>query len=289
MLSGIGDTAILQLPPYINGEALPKRLDYVLVSSPAAESYTGYVNTTDDDGNFANATLTLPAFTDFGSVKLTLTLHAAVGSGKPLASPLLTTVTVFVIPGALSLLPPLVTLALSVWLRQVVVALLTGIWVGATLLSGYNPAAGLLRTFDTYFVNAVTDGEHAGIVIFTLILGGLIETVARCKGGEGLAIVMERFTTTRVRAQLGTWLLGLMIFFDDYSSILIVGNSLRVVMPRMRVSTEKFAFLVHTMGVSLASFSPVSSWIGFEYGYVAQQYRLGDIYPFYLQCYVSVL
>ena len=273
MLSGIADTAQLQLPPYVNGDALPKQLIYIL-KSPVCTGYCarGQFNTTDELGNFVNATVQLPAFEETGSIELELILSSA--GPKRLSAVLGTRVTVFVVPGVLSLLPPIVTLVLSVWLRQVVVALLTGIFVGATLLSRYNPAAGLLRTFDTYFVNAVTDGEHAGIVIFTLILGGLIETVARCKGGEGLAIVMERFTTTRVRAQLGTWLLGLMIFFDDYSSILIVGNSLRVVMPRMKVSTEKFAFLVHTMGVSLASFSPVSSWIGFEYGYVAQQYRL---------------
>jgi Na+/H+ antiporter NhaC len=55
--------------------------------------------------------------------------------------------------------------------------------------------------------------------------------------------------------------LGCLIFFDDYSSILIVGNSLKPLLQSISVSAEKFALLVHTMGVALASFTPVSSWV----------------------------
>lgn len=85
-------------------------------------------------------------------------------------------------PGIVSLLPPTITLILSVWLRQVMVALLAGIWTGATLLKSGDPVGGLLRTFDTHIVNAFTAEGHAGILLFTFILGGMIAVVQRCGG-----------------------------------------------------------------------------------------------------------
>ena len=68
------------------------------------------------------------------------------------------------------LTPPLVTLVAVFAVKQVLVALLLGIWVGATFTERMNPAAGLLRTFDKYFVNAFTENGHAGVILFTLML-----------------------------------------------------------------------------------------------------------------------
>ena len=139
-------------------------------------------------------------------------------------------------------------------------ALLLGIWSGATLLCRGNPATGLLRTFDTYFVQAFTDGQHAAVLLFTFILGGLIAVVQKCGGALGLARVAKKFAHTRTRAQATAAGLGCLIFFDDYSSVLIVGSSLRPMLPQLGVPPERLAVIIHSMGVVLASLSPVSSW-----------------------------
>jgi len=70
-----------------------------------------------------------------------------------------------------------------------------------------------------------------------------------------------------------TWALCALIFFDDYSSILIVGNSLRPALPALRVAPERFALIVHIMGVLLASLSPISSWVGLQIGYVSSVFK----------------
>lgn len=163
------------------------------------------------------------------------------------------TTTVVVSPGWISLLPPLVTLILSAVLGQVTVSLLAGIWCGATIVSNGDPFSAFLRTFDYYWVNAFKVDDHAGVLLFTLVLGGTIGVVQKGGGGHGLALVAKKFMTSSLRMQLSTWLLCLLIFFDDYSCILIVGSSLRQVLSQTGVSREKFAAIIHAVGVCLPS------------------------------------
>jgi len=171
--------------------------------------------------------------------------------------------------GPLSLLPPIMTLAASVLLKNTLVAMLVGTWTGSLLLNGGNPIVAVLRTFDKYVVNSVADVEHAGVILFTTVLGGVIGLVQKSGGALGLASLIKGFFTSRKSGALSTMGLGSLIFFDDYSSILIVGNSLRPLLAAVRLSPAKFAFISHTMGVCLASLAPLSSWVGVLIGYIA--------------------
>ncbi|CAM9347964.1 unnamed protein product [Chrysoparadoxa australica] len=175
---------------------------------------------------------------------------------------------VIAIPGWMSLLPPFATLALSIVLKQVVVALLLGILTGAVMVHG-GLLVGLLRTFDKYFVEAwVVDG-HMQVLLFTFLLGGTIGVVQKSGGAQGLANSLKTFMGSKKQGELCALALGGLIFFDDYSSILIAGNSLRAVTKGVGVSVEKLAWIVHTVGVALASLSPISSWVGIQIGYVS--------------------
>lgn len=206
------------------------------------------VNETD-----ANASVVLPPTVEFDEVLLFQATHKT---------------SVVVSPGWVSLLPPLVTLVMSAVLGQVTVSLLAGIWCGAIIVSNGNPFTAFLRTFDQYWVNAFTVDDHAGVLLFTIVLGGTIGVVQKGGGGHGLALVAKKFMTSSLRMQLSTWLLCLVIFFDDYSCILIVGSSLRQVLSQTGVSREKFAAIIHTVGVCLPSMCkcfafcvPTSLWL----------------------------
>ncbi|KAG7385695.1 hypothetical protein PHYPSEUDO_001149 [Phytophthora pseudosyringae] len=242
-----------------------EELEPVVVPPEIPQTETPRVNATD-----ANASVVLPPTVQFDEVLLFQATHMT---------------TVVVSPGWVSLLPPFVTLVMSAVLGQVTVSLLAGIWCGAIIVSNGDPFTAFLRTFDQYWVNAFTVDDHAGVLLFTIVLGGTIGVVQKGGGGHGLALVAKKFMTSSLRMQLSTWLLCLVIFFDDYSCILIVGSSLRQVLSQTGVSREKFAAIIHTVGVCLPSMSnfcwtetlshtaPVSAWIGVEIGYVAAQLR----------------
>ena len=76
---------------------------------------------------------------------------------------------------------------------------------------------------------------------------------------------------SRTRGLLIGFILGCLIFFDDYSAILIVGSALKPILRQVRVAPEKAAFVVHSLGVCLAGLAPISSWLGAEIGYLQVQ------------------
>jgi Na+/H+ antiporter NhaC len=172
-----------------------------------------------------------------------------------------------IIPGWLSLLPPLLAILLALVFRQVVPALVAGIWVGGWVVTG-SPFGGLLRTVDNYVINTLVDDGRASIIVFSLLLGGMVGMMARMGGTIGLVDALRPYATNRRRGQVVTWGMGLLIFFDDYANTLLVGNTMRPVTDRLRISREKLAYIVDSTAAPVAAIGIVSTWIGYEVGLI---------------------
>ena len=177
-----------------------------------------------------------------------------------------------VLPAWTSILPPLFAILLALVFRHVLVALALGVWMGALLLSDLSVTASFARLLDTHVVNAIADRGHASIIVFSLLLGGMLGLMTQSGGAKGLASWVNSDAPSRRRAQLTTWFLGLLVFFDDYANSLLVGSSMRPVTDRLRISREKLAFLVDATAAPVASLALISSWIGVEVGYIADQF-----------------
>ena len=175
-------------------------------------------------------------------------------------------------PAWVSILPPLLAIVLALLFRHVLVALVLGVWLGALLLADLSPVASFARLLDTHLVGAVADRGHASILLFSLLLGGMLGLMTQSGGAKGLARWASTDTRSRRRGQLTTWFLGLLVFFDDYANSLLVGASMRPVTDRLRISREKLAFLVDATAAPVASLALISSWIGVEVGYIADQF-----------------
>ena len=172
-------------------------------------------------------------------------------------------------PGWASILPPLLAIVLALVFRHVLVALVLGVWLGAFILADLSPVASFTRLLDTHLVGAMADRGHASILLFSLLLGGMLGLMTQSGGARGLAGWASTDTRSRRRGQLTTWLLGLLVFFDDYANSLLVGASMRPVADRLRISREKLAFLVDATAAPVASLALISSWIGVEVGTAA--------------------
>ena len=180
------------------------------------------------------------------------------------------TVSVRIIPGILAILPALLAIGLAIVTREVLLSLFAGVWLGATILLHYNPAAGFLSSLDTYLVDALADRDHAMIVLFTLTLSGMVGLMARAGGTRGLAEIFARYARTARSGQVATFLLGLVIFFDDYANTLLVGNTLRPLTDRLKISREKLAYIVDSTAAPVAGLALISTWVGFEVGVIGE-------------------
>ena len=189
--------------------------------------------------------------------------------------------------GLASLLPPLVAIALALIIRQVLPSLLIGVLLGATIYNGWNPLEGLMRMLDGYFLEALANRDHAAIVMFSLTLGGMVGVISRCGGSAGIVAKISKYARTPRSGAIATWLMGMIIFFDDYANTLIVGNTMRPYSDKLRISREKLSYIVDSTSAPIASIAVISTWIGFEMGLIADAFdKLGidrNIYITFLQ------
>ncbi|MBB4080696.1 Na+/H+ antiporter NhaC [Lewinella aquimaris] len=178
------------------------------------------------------------------------------------------------IPLWLSIFPPLIAIGLALIFKEVIISLFAGIWVGAFIAGGLRfefflgVIKSLLATIDTYIINALNDSGHLSVIVFSLMIGGMVAIISRNGGMAGVVHRMSKYATNPRRGQFVTWLLGVAIFFDDYANTLIVGNTMRSVTDRFRISREKLAYIVDSTAAPVASVAFITTWIGAELGYI---------------------
>lgn len=173
------------------------------------------------------------------------------------------------IPGWLSILPPLLAIGMALVYRRVVPALFFGVWVGAVLAIGLTPWGafkGLLDTMQVYVLNALANDSHAAIILFSLMIGGMVGIISKNGGTLGIVERLTTWASDSKRGQVVTGILGISIFFDDYANTLIVGNTMRPVTDRLRISREKLAYIVDSTAAPISTLAFVTTWIGYQVG-----------------------
>ena len=192
-----------------------------------------------------------------------------------------------VLPGWLTLLPPLVAIILAFLTRQVLVALFCGVWVGACFSYSLHPVRSFLYSIDTYIVGALSDTDHAIVILFSFGLAGTIGVITYIGGIRGVVEIVSRWAKGPRSGQVATWFLGLFIFFDDYANSLIIGNTMRPFTDKVRVSREKLAFIVDSTAAPVATIGVISTWTAFQIGLISQEAdikdKIGDPYLFFLE------
>lgn len=179
------------------------------------------------------------------------------------------------IPLWLSILPPLIAIVMALAIREVYSALFTGILVGTFIIFFYRGQSffealfnGFFAVIDTYVLESMHDKSHLSIIIFSMMIGGMVGVITKNGGMKGVVNYLSRFAGNARSGQLVAWLLGILIFFDDYANTLVVGNTMRPVTDRLRISREKLAYIVDSTAAPVASIAFVTTWIGAELSYI---------------------
>ncbi len=177
------------------------------------------------------------------------------------------------LPGWTSILPPLLAIGLALLTRDVLVSLFLGIFGGALLIYAGNPFVALARSIDSFIMPALADPDHAAILVFTTCLGGMVGMLTKSGGTHGIVSRLTPYATSPRRGQLATWMMGVLVFFDDYANTLIVGPTMRPITDKLRISREKLAYIVDSTAAPVVCLIPISTWVGFEIGLVGDAFR----------------
>ena len=176
-----------------------------------------------------------------------------------------------VLPGWVSLLPPLISILMALVFKSVVPALFLGVWIGSFAIMGFKANAvleSLLNITSIYVKDALANPDHAAIIIFSLMIGGLVGIISKNGGMQGIVNNLSGFVSSSNRAQLATSSLGVAIFFDDYANTLVVGNTMRKVTDSLKISRAKLAFLVDATAAPIACVALITTWVGYQVGMI---------------------
>lgn len=166
--------------------------------------------------------------------------------------------------GLLTLVTPLLAIALSFVTKQVILSLAIAVLAGATILSDGNILIGFLKSCDTYIMGTVTDSWNAALLVFILGVGGFVAVMAKLGGTQAIANELSKKSKTSKNTLLITWFLGLIIFFEDMANSLIVGPTMRPVTDKHLVSREKLSYVIDSTAAPVTDMSIISSWIAYE-------------------------
>ncbi|MCI8552330.1 MAG: Na+/H+ antiporter NhaC family protein [Lawsonibacter sp.] len=160
----------------------------------------------------------------------------------------------------MSLLPPIIAIALALITKEVYSSLFIGILVGGLLYSNFSFEGTVLHAFSDGIVASLSDSYNVGILIFLVILGTMVCLMNKAGGSAAFGRWAKKNIKSRAGAQLATILLGCLIFIDDYFNCLTVGSVMRPITDKQNVSRAKLAYLIDATAAPICIIAPISSW-----------------------------
>ena len=179
------------------------------------------------------------------------------------------------IPQWMSVLPPLIAIFIALLFKEVFSALFLGIFSGTFIISLYGGDGfftailhAIQRIVDTYILQSLNDSGHLSIIVFSMLIGAMVNLITRNGGMQGIVKHLSKYASSPRSGQFITWLLGVVIFFDDYANTLVVGNTMRPVADKLKISREKLSYIVDSTAAPIAAIAFVTTWIGAELSYI---------------------
>lgn len=167
--------------------------------------------------------------------------------------------------GLISLVPVLVVVVVALVTKRTFESILLGVVVGFLIAARGNP----LETFNLFLDSLYTvmmDENTVWILLICGLLGSVVALMEKAGGVNGFSELVEKRVKNRTAAVIMTWILGIVIFFDDYLNCLVIGSSMRKLTDKYRVSRDMLAYIVNSTGVTVCAIVPFSSWSAFMSG-----------------------
>ena len=174
--------------------------------------------------------------------------------------------------GLLSLMPPVLAIALAMWKKRVLLALFAGIFAAHLVLRADNIAVAPFAMLD-HMVSVATVPGNFRLILFSLLIGSLLKLIKDVNGFEAFAAAIERrrIKIDRRSAFGTTYFLGAGLFLEGWSNFLINATTVAPLYDRLGISRERLAYFVHTVGIAVVSMVPINSWAAFYMGLLMAQ------------------
>ncbi len=157
-----------------------------------------------------------------------------------------------------AIIPPVIAIVLALITKEVYSSLFIGIVVGGLFSAGFHPVSAMDNLLNEGLIAAVSG--TAGIFIFLVVLGVIVALVNKAGGSAAFGTWAQKNIKSRSGAMIATFVLGVLIFIDDYFNCLTVGSVMRPLTDRNKISRAKLAYLIDATAAPVCMIAPISSW-----------------------------
>ena len=169
--------------------------------------------------------------------------------------------------GILTLLPPLVAIGLALITKQTIFSLVVGLWVGTTIMCGWNPLEGLPMMISDYFIPKIGNESNAGTLMLIVACGGFVYMVKVTGASKAFSEAVTKKVKTRTQAMIVTYFSAFAFIFTEPT--LTLGSIMRPITEKMKVSRVKLAYICDVMGCPFATLSPITSYSAYATSLIA--------------------
>lgn len=162
--------------------------------------------------------------------------------------------------GILSLLPPIIAVILAIRSKNVILSLFCGGFAGVMIFHGGNPFLAVKSMIGDYLFVQLTDSYNAGVIVLVVFIGGFIKLMEKSGGAQAFSQSVYRYVNTKLKAQLCAWAGGIVIFFSDLGTPLLVGPVFRPLFDKLKISREKLAWILDSTSSPVAILVPFIGW-----------------------------
>lgn len=175
--------------------------------------------------------------------------------------------------GLLSLLPPIVAVVMAIKSKNVILSLFCGGFVGTLIFCSGNPFLAVKSIIGDYFFVQLTDSYNAGVIVLVIFIGGFIKLMEKSGGAQAFSKSVYRFVNTQLKAQLCAWAGGIVIFFSDLGTPLLVGPVFRPLFDKLKISREKLAWILDSTSSPVAILIPFIGWGVYIMGLIQAEFE----------------
>lgn len=173
----------------------------------------------------------------------------------------------------LSLLPPIVAVVMAIKSKNVILSLFCGGFVGALIFAGGNPFLATKSMIGDYFFVQLTDSYNAGVIVLVIFIGGFIKLMEKSGGAQAFGKSVYKYVNTGLKAQLCAWFGGILIFFSDLGTPLLVGPVFRPLFDKLKISREKLAWILDSTSSPVAILVPFIGWGVYIMGLIQAEFE----------------
>ena len=156
----------------------------------------------------------------------------------------------------LTLMPILVVIVMSLVTKRILESLIIGTWITYIIVDGTGFAQGWM---DAFF-SVASNRDHQWVLMVCALFGSLIALLGASHGTLGFSKWLGKLCRGPKSTMLVTWIMGILIFVDDYLNIMTLSTCMRKLSDKHKVPRETLSYIIDSTGAPVCALLPFSTW-----------------------------